>query len=107
MNTVRLVSISTPRGVEQAFILIKPDHPVASVVLFAGSARRPKGCWSSSEFLHSLLIAFPKTRTRFGHREAAALRLSRAPNSRLADNVNADTSRTRLFASRSIEQLNY
>lgn len=38
MNTVRLVSISTPRGVEQAFILIKPDHPVASVVLFAGSA---------------------------------------------------------------------
>jgi pimeloyl-ACP methyl ester carboxylesterase len=31
-----IVSISTPRGVQQAFILIKPDHPVASVILFAG-----------------------------------------------------------------------
>jgi pimeloyl-ACP methyl ester carboxylesterase len=31
-----LVSISTPRGVTQAFILIKPDNPVASVILFAG-----------------------------------------------------------------------
>jgi hypothetical protein len=31
-----LVSIPTPRGATQAFILIKPDHPVASVVLFAG-----------------------------------------------------------------------
>jgi len=31
-----LVSIPTPRGVTQAFILIKPDKPVASVILFAG-----------------------------------------------------------------------
>jgi pimeloyl-ACP methyl ester carboxylesterase len=31
-----LVSIKTPRGVKQAFILIKPDKPVASVILFAG-----------------------------------------------------------------------
>lgn len=31
-----LVSIQTPRGVKQAFILIKPDKPVASVMLFAG-----------------------------------------------------------------------
>ena len=31
-----LVSIETPRGVKQAFILIKPDKPVASVILFAG-----------------------------------------------------------------------
>ena len=31
-----LVSIPTPRGVKQAFILIKPDKPVASVILFAG-----------------------------------------------------------------------
>jgi pimeloyl-ACP methyl ester carboxylesterase len=31
-----LVSIATPRGVKQAFILIKPDKPVASVILFAG-----------------------------------------------------------------------
>ena len=35
-DTATLVSIPTPRGVTQAFILIKPDHPVASVVLFAG-----------------------------------------------------------------------
>ena len=31
-----LVSIMTPRGAKQAFILIKPDKPVASVILFAG-----------------------------------------------------------------------
>jgi pimeloyl-ACP methyl ester carboxylesterase len=30
------VSIQTPRGAKQAFILIKPDNPVASVILFAG-----------------------------------------------------------------------
>jgi pimeloyl-ACP methyl ester carboxylesterase len=37
----KLVSIATPRGAKQAFILIKPDNkpdnkPVASVILFAG-----------------------------------------------------------------------
>lgn len=31
-----LVSIPTARGAKQAFILIKPDKPVASVILFAG-----------------------------------------------------------------------
>jgi pimeloyl-ACP methyl ester carboxylesterase len=31
-----LVSIQTPRGATQAFILIKADNPVASVILFAG-----------------------------------------------------------------------
>jgi hypothetical protein len=32
----RLVSVTTPRGAKQAFILIKPQKPVASVILFAG-----------------------------------------------------------------------
>jgi dienelactone hydrolase len=31
-----LVAIKTPRGVTQKFILIKPEKPVASVILFAG-----------------------------------------------------------------------
>lgn len=31
-----LASVQTPRGAKQAFILIKPDKPVASVILFAG-----------------------------------------------------------------------
>lgn len=31
-----LVSIPTPRGTKQAFILIKPEKPIASVILFAG-----------------------------------------------------------------------
>jgi hypothetical protein len=35
-DTATLVSIPTPRGATQAFILIKPDHPVAAVILFAG-----------------------------------------------------------------------
>jgi pimeloyl-ACP methyl ester carboxylesterase len=34
----RLVSIKTPRGVKQAFILVTPDKPVASVILFAGGS---------------------------------------------------------------------
>lgn len=33
-----IVTLTTPRGVEQSFILIKPDHPVASVILFAGGS---------------------------------------------------------------------
>jgi pimeloyl-ACP methyl ester carboxylesterase len=32
----QLVSIKTPRGATQAFILIKPENPTASVILFAG-----------------------------------------------------------------------
>lgn len=31
-----LVSVQTPRGAKQAFILIKPQKPVAAVILFAG-----------------------------------------------------------------------
>jgi pimeloyl-ACP methyl ester carboxylesterase len=31
-----IVSIPTPRGVQQPFILTKPDHAIASVILFAG-----------------------------------------------------------------------
>lgn len=35
-ETASLVSINTPRGAKQAFILIKPEKPVAAVMLFAG-----------------------------------------------------------------------
>ncbi len=34
--TATLQTVTTPRGVKQSFILIKPDKPVASVILFAG-----------------------------------------------------------------------
>ncbi len=34
--TATLVSIPTPRGVTVSFILIKPDKPIAAVILFAG-----------------------------------------------------------------------
>ena len=37
-GSASIVSVSTPRGVQQAFILIKPDHPAASVILFEGGA---------------------------------------------------------------------
>ena len=36
MGAPTLVSIQTPRGATQAFILFKVDNPVASVILFAG-----------------------------------------------------------------------
>lgn len=35
-GSTTLASVQTPRGVKQAFLLIKPDKPVASVILFAG-----------------------------------------------------------------------
>jgi GNAT superfamily N-acetyltransferase len=35
-DTATLVSIPTPRGATQTFTLIKPDHPVVSVILFDG-----------------------------------------------------------------------
>jgi pimeloyl-ACP methyl ester carboxylesterase len=34
--TSTLVAIETPRGARQAFILIKPERPLASLILFAG-----------------------------------------------------------------------
>jgi pimeloyl-ACP methyl ester carboxylesterase len=34
----RLVSIETPRGVKQAFILVTPDKPVASLIMLAGGS---------------------------------------------------------------------
>jgi pimeloyl-ACP methyl ester carboxylesterase len=52
-----LVSVRTPRGAKQAFILIKPAKPVASVILFAGGhgALRLKGAssmgWGAGNFL--------------------------------------------------------
>ena len=67
-----LVSLKTARGVKQAFLLIKPDKPVASVILFAGghgalglkSGSSMK--WGAGNFLvrtrdmfagHSLMVA--------------------------------------------------
>jgi hypothetical protein len=35
-DSASILSIPTPRGVHQAFILIMPDHPIASVILFEG-----------------------------------------------------------------------
>jgi hypothetical protein len=35
-QSATLVSVPTPRGVKQAFILIRPEKPVAAVILFAG-----------------------------------------------------------------------
>lgn len=67
-----LVSINTPRGAKQAFILIKPNKPVASVILFAGDhgALGLKSAstmtWGSGNFLvrmrnqfaaHNLMVA--------------------------------------------------
>jgi hypothetical protein len=33
---VKLISVKTPRGATQKFIFIKPEKPLASVILFAG-----------------------------------------------------------------------
>ncbi len=52
-----LVSLRTPRGAKQAFILIKPQKPVAAVILFAGGhgalrlQRARSMAWGSQNFL--------------------------------------------------------
>ncbi len=67
-----LVSLATPRGAVQAFILIKPKKPVAAVILFAGGhgalglTSATKMGWGSGNFLvrtrerfaaHGLMVA--------------------------------------------------
>jgi pimeloyl-ACP methyl ester carboxylesterase len=53
----RLISIKTPRGVKQAFILITPAKPVAAVILFAGGdgglglKSASSMAWGASNFL--------------------------------------------------------
>jgi len=52
-----LVSLQTPRGTKQAFILIKPANPTAAVILFAGGHGRlglksaNSMAWGSGNFL--------------------------------------------------------
>ena len=41
-ESVSITSIPTPRGVQQPFMLIKPEHAIASVVLFAGGNGCPQ-----------------------------------------------------------------
>jgi dienelactone hydrolase len=67
-----LVSLKTPRGATQKFILIKPAKPAASVILFAGGAgnlrlkNAQSMAWGSGNFLvrtrgkfaaHNLMVA--------------------------------------------------
>lgn len=59
-----LVSIRTPRGVTQSFILIKPDDPVASVILFAGG-KGVLGLKSASEMGWGAGNFLVRTREKF------------------------------------------
>jgi hypothetical protein len=67
-----LVTIKTPRGANQSFILIKPEKPVASVILFAGGhgalglKNSTEMAWGKGNFLvrsrdkfaaHGLMVA--------------------------------------------------
>jgi hypothetical protein len=96
----RLVSIQTPRGVKQAFILIKPDKPVAAVLLFAGghgalglkSAADMK--WGKGNFLvrtrdrfaaHGLMVAVVDAPSDEQDGMNAIFRMSRAH----ADDIDA------------------
>ena len=59
-----LVSVQTPRGAKQAFILIKPDKPVASVILFAGG-HGALGLRSASTMQWGALNFLVRTRDKF------------------------------------------
>lgn len=59
-----LVSVQSPRGVKQAFILIKPQKPVASVILFAGG-HGALGLKSASSMAWGAKNFLVRTRDRF------------------------------------------
>ena len=88
-----LISIKTPRGVTQKFILIKPDNPVAAVILFAGG----KGAlglksafamgWGAGNFLvrsrenfagHELMVAVIDAPSDHSDQMNAIFRMSKA-----------------------------
>jgi pimeloyl-ACP methyl ester carboxylesterase len=92
-STASLVSIKTPRGVTQKFILIKPEKPVAAVILFAGG----KGAlglksasamgWGAGNFLvrsrekfagHELMVAVIDAPSDHGSSMNAIFRMSKA-----------------------------
>jgi pimeloyl-ACP methyl ester carboxylesterase len=56
-HNTTLVSVRTPRGAKQAFILIRPEKPVAAVILFAGGhgalglRSASKMAWGAGNFL--------------------------------------------------------
>ncbi len=55
-NAAELITLQTRPGIDQKFILIKPDKPVASVILFAGG----KGALNLSSFFGSPTINWGK-----------------------------------------------
>jgi pimeloyl-ACP methyl ester carboxylesterase len=59
-----LVSVQSPRGIKQAFILIKPQKPVASVILFAGG-HGALGLKSASSMTWGAKNFLVRTRDRF------------------------------------------
>ncbi len=88
-----LVSIETPRGAKQAFILMKPDNPVASVVLFAGGhgalglKTASSMTWGAGNFLvrtramfaaHGFMVAVVDSPSDRQQRMNAIFRMSRA-----------------------------
>ena len=63
-STATLVSIETPRGATETFILIKPENPVASVILFAGG-KGALGLRSATEMNWGTANFLVRTREQF------------------------------------------
>ena len=100
-DTSTLISIHAPRGAIQAFILIKPEKPVASVILFAGGhgalglADTTSMTWGAGNFLvrsrdkfaaHDLMVAVADAPSDKGQGMNAIFRMSRAH----ADDIGGD-----------------
>jgi pimeloyl-ACP methyl ester carboxylesterase len=98
--TASLESIKTPRGATQKFILLKPEKPVAAVILFAGGkgALRLKSAskmgWGRNNFLvrsratfaaHGLVVAVIDAPSDKRKRMNAIFRMSKAH----ADDISA------------------
>jgi pimeloyl-ACP methyl ester carboxylesterase len=86
-----LVSIRTPRGATQKFILIKPENPIATVILFAGGRgalglrRASSMAWGAGNFLvrtrkafaaHALMVAVLDAPSDHGDGMTAQFRMS-------------------------------
>jgi pimeloyl-ACP methyl ester carboxylesterase len=87
-----LVSIRTPRGATQKFILIKPENPVAAVILFAGGkgalglSGASSMAWGAGNFLvrtreefaaHALMVAVIDAPSDHGDGMNAQFRMSK------------------------------
>jgi pimeloyl-ACP methyl ester carboxylesterase len=83
-----LVSVQSPRGVKQAFILIKPAKPVAAVILFAGGHGN-LGLKSANSMAWGAQNFLVRTRDRFAAQDLVVAVVDAPSDQKSARGMNA------------------